>query len=189
MILLSPVRIMLSAFVITAFGVAPPAAVSWKLDPAKSQLSFSGAQTGQAFKGRFTRFSAQIDFDPDHPETSHIVVVIDPASAVTDDPQRDQALPGKDWFDVGQFPQAKFVTTAIRKTGANAYAAAGTLTLRGVTKPVNLPFTLAISGTTARAKGHLNLMRTLFGVGQGSWSSGQWVGLDVGIDVNIVATR
>jgi polyisoprenoid-binding protein YceI len=62
------------------------------------------------------------------------------------------------------------------------------LTLRGVAKPVTLPFTLAIAGTTAHAKGHLNLARTLFGIGQGTWSSGQWVALDVGVDVDIVAT-
>ena len=189
MTLPSPVRLMLAALVVTAFGATPAAAAAWKLDAAKSRLGFSGTQTGVAFKGHFTRFSTQIDFDPDHPETSHIVVVIDPASAVTGNTQRDGALPGEDWFDIARFPQAKFATTAVRKTGANAYAAAGTLTLRGVTKPVILPFTLAITGTTAHARGRLNLMRTLFGVGQGDWSSGQWVALDVGVDVDIVATR
>jgi polyisoprenoid-binding protein YceI len=188
MTLLSSVRPIFAALLVTAFGAAPVAAAPWKLDAAKSQLGFSGAQTGTAFKGHFTRFSTLIDFDPDHPETSHIVVTIDPASAVTGDAQRDGALPGKDWFNIAQFPQAKFVTTAIRKTGANAYAATGTLTLRGVTKPITLPFTLAIAGTTAHAKGHLNLTRTLFGIGQGTWSSGQWVALDVGVDVDIVAT-
>jgi polyisoprenoid-binding protein YceI len=189
MTLLSPVRLMLAALVSIAFGAAPAAAVPWKLDTAKSQLGFSGTQTGVPFKGRFTRFSAQIDFDPDHPETSHVVVVVDLASAVTGDAQRDGALPGNDWLAVGQFPQAKFASTAIRKMGADTYAATGTLTLRGVTKPVVLPFTLAIAGTTAHAKGHLNLVRTAFGVGQGSWSSGQWVALDVGVDVDVVAIR
>ena len=189
MTLLSPLRIVLAALVMAAFGATPAEAFSWKLDAAKSQLGFSGTQTGAAFTGRFTRFSAQIDFDPDHPETSRIVVAVDLASAVTGDTQRDGALPQADWFDIAQFPQAKFVSTAIRKTGANAYAAAGTLTLRGVAKPIVLPFTLAISGSAAHAKGHLNLVRTTFGVGQGAWSSGQWVALDVGVDIDIVATR
>src|SRR5258708_15211067 len=134
MTLLSSVRLMFAAVVVAAFGATPAAAAPWKLDAAKSQLSFSGTQTGEAFKGHFTRFNTQIDFDPDHPETSHIVVVIDPASAVSGDSQRDRALPGTDWFDIAQFPQAKFVTTAVRKTGANAYAADRTLTLRGVTQ-------------------------------------------------------
>lgn len=189
MTLPSSVRLMLAVLIVTAFGATPAAAALWKLDAAKSQLGFSGTQTGAAFKGHFTRFSTQIDFDPDHPEISHIVVVIDLTSAVTGDAQRDGALPGEDWFDIAKFPQAKFVTTAVRKMGVNAYAATGTLTLRGVTKPIVLPFTLVITGTTAHAKGHLSLVRTLFGVGQGTWSSGQWVGLDVGVDIDIVATR
>ena len=184
-----PSRLILASFFVAAFGATPAAAIPWKLDAAKSQLGFSGSQTGTAFKGHFTRFSTQIDFDPDHPETSHFIVVVDPASAVTGDAQRDGALPGKDWFDIAQFPQAKFVTTAIRKTGATAYDATGLLTLRGVTKPITLPFTLAITGATAHAKGHLSLVRTLFGVGQGTWSGGQWVALDVGVDIDIVATR
>ena len=187
--LLSSVRPMLAALLITALGAIPAAAAAWKLDAAKSQLGFSGSQTGTAFKGHFNQFSAQIDFDPEHPESSHIVVLINPASAVTGDAQRDGALPGKDWFDIAQFPQAKFVTTSIRKTSANAYVAAGNLTLRGITKPVILPFTLVITGSTAHAKGHLNLVRTLFGVGQGTWSSGQWVALDVGVDVDMTATQ
>jgi polyisoprenoid-binding protein YceI len=185
----SSLRLVLAAIVIAAFGTTPAAAFSWKLDGAKSQLGFSGTQTGVAFKGRFSRFSAQIDFDPDHPETSHIVVVIDLASAVTGDPQRDGALPGADWFDIAKYPQAKFVSSAVRKTGVNAYTATGTLSLRGITKPVVLPFTLAITGNNAHAKGHLDLVRTLFGVGQGTWSNGQWVGLNVGVDIDVVATR
>jgi polyisoprenoid-binding protein YceI len=172
-----------------ALGISSANAAPWKMDAAKSQLGFSGTQTGAAFKGHFTRFSAQIDFDPDHPQTSRIAVTIDPASAVTGDSQRDTALPDKDWFDTAHFPQAKFVTSSIRKTGANAYAAAGILTLRGIAKPVTLPFTLTIDGATAHAKGRLNLVRTAFGVGQGTWASGQWVALDVGVDVDIVATR
>jgi polyisoprenoid-binding protein YceI len=175
--------------VLFALGISSANAAPWKMDAAKSQLGFSGTQTGAAFKGRFTRFNALIDFDPNHPETSRITVTIDPASAVTGDSQRDTALPGNDWFDAAHFPQAKFVTSGIRKTGANAYAAAGILTLRGIAKPVTLPFTLTIDGATAHARGHLNLVRTAFGVGQGTWTSGQWVALEVGIDVDIVATR
>lgn len=156
---------------------------------AKSQLGFSGTQTGAAFDGKFTRFSAAIVFDPDHLDTSHITVTVDLASAATGDVQRDTALPGSDWFDVAEFPKASFVTTAIRKTGQNAYEAAGNLTLRGVTKPLVLPFTLQIDGTTAHAVGHVNLVRTAFGIGQGPWATGEWVALDVDVNLDITATR
>ena len=63
---------MLAALAITLASASPSAAFPWKVDTAHSQLGFSGVQTGTSFKGRFTRFAAQIDFDPDHPETSHI---------------------------------------------------------------------------------------------------------------------
>ena len=54
---------------------------------------------------------------------------------------------------------------------------------------MTLPFTLAIDGGTAHAKGHLELVRTTYGVGQGPWSSAQWVALEVGVDVDVVAKK
>jgi polyisoprenoid-binding protein YceI len=162
---------------------------NWKLDPAKSRLTFSGTQTGAKFEGKFTRYGMTIVFDPNNLEASHITVTVDLASAATGDPQRDTALPGKDWFDIAQFPQAKFETTSIRKQGVNAYEAVGNLTLRGVTKALTLPFTLQIDGAAAHAVGHAKLIRSAFGVGQGPWATGQWVALDVDVSFDIVAVR
>jgi polyisoprenoid-binding protein YceI len=82
-----------------------------------------------------------------------------------------------------------FTSDAVRKVGTNTYEATGTLTLRGVTRSLTLPFTLEIDGDRARARGHADLVRTTFGVGQGAWASGQWVGLDVGVDLDLTATR
>ena len=184
-------RGLLGALSAVAFLLAASAAEasSWRLDPSKSRLGFSGVQTGAPFKGRFTRYSAVIAFDPDHLGASHVAVTIDLASAVTGDAQRDGALPGKDWFDVAEFPRAKFESTAIRRKGPNRYEAAGTLSLRGVSRPIVVPFTLDINGPAAHARGQVNLTRTVFGVGQGSWASGQWVALTVGVDFDILATR
>jgi polyisoprenoid-binding protein YceI len=164
-------------------------AAGWKLDPDKSKLGFSGTQTGTKFQGAFDRYNAVIEFDPDHLETSHIAVSVDLASATTSDKQRDATLPGKDWFDAAQFPTAKFETSVIRRKGANDYEAMGTLTLRGVAKPLTLPFTLEMNGTFAHAKGHAELIRTAFGIGQGPWTTDQWVALNVGVDIDVVATR
>jgi polyisoprenoid-binding protein YceI len=178
-----------SLFVLLIAAAMPASAADWKLDPSKSTLGFSGTQTGAAFQGKFSKYSAAITFDPDHLETSRISVTVDLASAVTGDMQRDTALPAKDWFDTAEFPQAKFDTQAIRQTGDGSYEASGKLTLRGVSRPVVLPFTLDLDGAAAHAKGHVSLLRDDFGVGQGPWISGQWIALEVGVDVDIVATR
>lgn len=164
-------------------------AINWKVDPRKSKLGFSGTQTETKFQGSFTRYNAAIEFDPDHLETSHIAVSVDLASATTNDKQRDTALPGKDWFDVAQFPTAKFETSAIHRKGADAYEAVGTLTLRGVSKPLTLPFTLEMNETSAHAKGHADLIRSAFGIGQGPWATDQWVAFNVGVDIDVTATR
>lgn len=168
---------------------APAHAASWTVDPSKSKLAFSGTQTGTRFEGSFSRYTAAIDFDPDHPETSRIAVTVELASAVTGDAQRDTALPEKDWFDTGAFPQARFESNAIRKTGDGSYEATGILTIRGVSQPVVLPFTLQIDGANAHAKGRVNLLRNAFGIGQGAWSTDQWVAFEVGVDIDIVAAK
>ncbi|MGG6894892.1 MULTISPECIES: YceI family protein [Rhizobium] len=178
--------LLMTAFVSTSSAAGAP---SWKLDPGKSKLGFSGMQTGAKFQGGFSRYDAAIEFDPDHLEASHITVSIDLASATTNDKQRDTALPGKDWFDVPQFPAAKFETSAIRRKDAGTYEAVGNLTLRGVTKPITLPFTLEMNGPSAHVTGHAELDRSAFGIGQGSWSTDQWVSFAVAVDIDLTATR
>jgi polyisoprenoid-binding protein YceI len=181
-------RLAVSGLLVMALASTTSAA-NWKLDPGKSKLGFSGTQTGMKFQGAFTRYNAVIEFDPDHLETFHIAVSVDLASATTSDKQRDAALLGKDWFDAAQFPTARFETNAIHRKGADAYEAAGTLFLRGVSKPLVLPFTLEMNWTSAHAKGHAELIRSAFGIGQGAWATDQWVAFDVGIDIDVTATR
>jgi len=111
------------------------------------------------------------------------------ASAGTGDPQRDTALPGKDWFSIAQFPRATFEATTIRAEGPDQYQAIGQLTLRGASKPLILPFKLEMRGTSAHATGRVEISRGDFSVGQGPWASGQWVGLTVNVDIDIYATR
>jgi polyisoprenoid-binding protein YceI len=175
---------------LSAIVFATPAlAADWTVQADKSHLGFSGVQTGAPFKGSFGIWKAEISFDPAHPEAGHAKVTIDLASARTGDAQRDTALPQADWFDVKHFPQATFEATGFTAKGGDAYEAAGRLTIRGVTKDVVLPFTLSMAGDSATAKGRLGLVRTVFGVGQGPWTSGEWVALEVGVDIDLVAAK
>jgi polyisoprenoid-binding protein YceI len=167
---------------------APATAAEWAVAPAKSAIKFSGVQVGAPFTGRFERFDAEVNFDPATPEAGHAVVLVDLASARTGDVQRDEALPQKDWFDVKSANQARFEATRFVDKGHGDYEAVGTLTIRGTSRPLTLPFHLTLDKGQAHATGHVGLVRTDFGVGQGPWASGQWVGLDVGVDIDLVAT-
>ena len=169
-------------------GVAPSSASPWKVDTARSRIGFSGTQTGEAFKGQFTNYKATIEFDPTNPGAGHALIVIDLSGAKTGDSQRDEALPSEDWFDVARFPNAQFEVNKFTSQGANAFEAAGVLSIRNISRDVVLPFTLEINDGVAHAKGHVDLMRNLFGVGQNAWAADEYVGFPVGIDVDLIAT-
>ncbi len=170
-------------------GVAAAAAAEWTVDPAGSRLGFAGTQTGAPFIGRFKTWTAVIAFDPAKPEAGHVLVTVDVASAATDDPQKDEAMPGPDWFDAGKFARATFEATGFRPMGGEAYETTGRLSLRGTGKDVTLPFALTVAGDRAHAVGKAKLVRTDFGVGQGAWADGGNVGLDVDVDFDLIASR
>jgi polyisoprenoid-binding protein YceI len=182
----------LAASVAAAFMVFttnPALAANWVVDPAHSHFGFSGVQVGVPFKGEFRKFDAKISYDPEHPESAHVVVTIDMASAHTGDTQRDAALPQPEWFDTAKFPTATFEAAGFHPKGGQAWETPGKLSVRGIGRDVVLPFTLALNGDTAHATGHVQLVRTAFGVGQGAWSSGDWVALEVGVDLDLVVRK
>jgi polyisoprenoid-binding protein YceI len=165
------------------------AAMEWTIDYGASRLGFTATQTGNDFQGRFEKFDAKIIFDPVDLSTASIDVDIDMSSVRTGDRQRDVALPGKEWFDAKAYPIAKFVSANVEETANGEYVAHGALTIREVTKKIDLPFSLEIEGDTARAIGEVELVRTDFGVGQGEFATDEWVGFGVRVQVDITATR
>lgn len=178
-----------AAVVAAAHAPARADAPAWTVDYPASRLSFAGRQAGVSFEGWFERFTADIRFDPAAPAESRIEVVIDMASAVSDNRERDAAVRGRDWFAVAEHPTARFSTTSVRALGGDHYEADATLTIRGISRPVRLPFSLEADGDATRARGELTIVRTDYGVGQGSWSSGDTVALDVVIRFDIRARR
>lgn len=162
---------------------------AWVVDKAKSALAFRGTLEGTPFDGTFRRWDAQITFDPKKLAASKVVVTIDTASAFTNNPDRDQTLPTDEFFAVKRFPKATFVSTRFVDQGGGRYQAIGELTIKGVKKPVTLPFTLAINGDVALMKGSLVLNRTAFGIGSGRWKTDDEVGLNVTVNVNVTARR
>jgi polyisoprenoid-binding protein YceI len=163
--------------------------VKWLVDAKDSELEFETTWGGQEIEGEFRRWTAEISFSPEALDRSRVRVSIDMTSAETGDAQRDQSLPSGDWFDAAKNPRAVFEATRFEKVGDDRYVARGQLTLRGVTKPVSLPFRLQIDGDKARVRGVTSLDRTAFGVGQGDWTSTDQIPAKVSVSVDLKATR
>ena len=170
-------------------NILSSAANPWTIDRTESTISFVGKQQGEEFTGCFDRFDLAIDLDPDNPSTGSIHLDIDMTSAIGGSDDRNSAIPGKDWFDVNAFPTAKFVSTDIRRDGKNSYVAKGELLLKGVSKTVELPFTLDVDGDNAHAVGQTDLNRLDFNVGTGAFKTDEWIDFKVIVKVDITASR
>jgi polyisoprenoid-binding protein YceI len=182
------------ALLLAVAGAASGAAAAvpaYTLDVAKSALEFSFVQAGAQNKGRFPRFTVNFVFAEDALAASRLDVSVDVSALDTGDKERDDALRDTDLFNVAKFPQAHFAATQISKTAAG-YEAAGSLTLRGVTRALRVPFTLRSATEQGRRvlymTGKTLIKRLDFGVGQGDWKSTEWVGNEVAVTFNLRLT-
>jgi polyisoprenoid-binding protein YceI len=92
-------------------------------------------------RGAFNEFEGVAYLDGDDPANSSAKVTIKAASIDTRNAQRDEHLRSNDFLAMETYPEITFVSTAVRQTGDNSFDLTGDLTIRGVTKPVTIPFT------------------------------------------------
>jgi polyisoprenoid-binding protein YceI len=88
--------------------------------------------------GRFNTFAGRFSYDEQNPEQAQVEVTIDVASIDSNHAERDKHLRGEDFFDVGRFPEARFVSTGFEDHGDGTATLQGDLTLRGVTRPITI---------------------------------------------------
>ena len=178
---------------VAALALAPSLALAappvWVVDRGASHLTFSSAVSGQAFTGTFKRWDAAIHFDPKDLAHSDVAASIDIASAATGSPDRDTEIPDQDWFWTSHFPRASFVAKSFQPAGPGRYVAVGVLTVRGVAKPLSLPFALTINGAAAHMTGAIAINRLAFGVGQGEWAATDTVPAGVTVNIDLTAHR
>ncbi len=122
--------------------------MAWVIDPAHTTVGFSARHMGlSTVRGRFTRFNGTVEADPTDITTARARLEVDMDSIDTGQEQRDQHLKGPDFFDVDNHPTMVFVTKSITRTKEDTYAVVGDLTVRGVTREVELTYEHAGEGT------------------------------------------
>lgn len=179
------------AFVILIFALcsSPAAATEWRVVKEESHIAFHGSMLGVAVTGYFTRFESLITFDPDNLQGAYLSIIIDMTAVDTAHDERDTALKLPEWFAVQSHAVATFTARKFRRTGSGTYEAAGSLTVKGISKRITLPFSLAIDGNTALVSGAVDLNRRDFNIGEGEWASDKLVAFDVRVDFEIAARR
>lgn len=160
----------------------------WAVSKSASHINFATTFNGEAIKGGFGGYTADIAFDPERLDQSKATVIIDLVSVNSGDSTRDDTLKSDSFFNTAASPKATFKATSFTKTGADRYLAKGRLTLHGQTKPFDLPFTLKITGKQAVMTATAKLNRLDYGVGTGEWSATDAVPNAVSLDLKVTAT-
>ena len=115
------------------------APANFTIDPGHSSLLFSVDHAGWArVYGFFRQVKGKLSFDPANLAVTKVDVTIDAASLTTNNAKRDEHLRSPDFFNVGEFPEVRFVSTAVQVTGQRTAKLTGTLTLLGVSRPAQL---------------------------------------------------
>ncbi len=152
----------------------------------KSSVAFVSKQMNVPVEGNFRKFTAQIGFDPARPEAGHARVDIDVASIDAGGPEVNDEVRGKNWFDVGRYPAASFVSTGVKALGGGRFEAAGRMTIRGKTLDVHAPFTLRQDHGLLVIDGSFPIKRLDYGIGTGVWGDTSVVADEVQVKFHIV---
>jgi polyisoprenoid-binding protein YceI len=178
---MSPIRCLALAFL----AVAASAQATHFTEQAGSTLTFTASYQGEEFTGRFDKFDAAIRFDPADLAASRFDVRIPLASAKTDNAERDEMLVGSDFFDAKGKPEARYEADKFTKLKDGRWRAEGTLTLRGVAKPVPLVFSWT-PGPHPVLVGEAVVNRLDFGVGTGEWDDLELIPNKVVVNTRLV---
>jgi polyisoprenoid-binding protein YceI len=111
----------------------------WFFEPGHTAAEFCARHMMVTYvRGHFKDVHGTLEFDPADPLSASLEAVIDARNLHTGEPARDAHLRSADFLDVDRFPEIRYRGTVAGRIGAQDYLVAGELTIRGVSKPVQL---------------------------------------------------
>ena len=147
---------------------APAAASSTKytFSQAASKFDFVGAKVTNKHDGTFKTFNGTVNLVDGKPEKSSVVVDIEMGSVSVDNEKLTGHLKTPDFFDVAQFPKARFTSTSITPQGINTslYQVTGNLELHGITKSISFPATIVVAPEAVDTTAEFAINRKDFGI-------------------------
>lgn len=182
-----PVRTLLFAPV-TLFALADTRPVD--VDKAHSEITFVAPSRMVDAHGSFTRWTADVALDPAAFGRSTVRFTIDPASISTGIDRRDEHLKSADFFDVQKYPTITFVSRSIATSAPNAGTITGDLTIRGVTRSVQVPVTVvAYANGRGQFRGAFAIARNDYGLSYDSRMNPIGDTVRVAFDMNVVERK
>ncbi len=115
---------------------------TYALDPTHTRLGFVARHAMVTkVRGSFNEFEGTAVLDGDDVSRSSATLTISVASIDTRQAQRDAHLRSSDFLAMDEHPTITFTSTAARRTGEAEFELDGDLVIKGVSRPVTIPFT------------------------------------------------
>lgn len=184
----------LLAAALTVGTLAAQAQTTWSVDNAHTKIGFTVTHLTIAdVDGFFRTYDGSVVTKTADDFTGATVSFnIDPKTINTETEARDKHLQQDEFFDTEKFPKIEFKGGTLRKVSGKNYKLDGTLTIKGVTKPISLDVVMngiakdPWGNTKAGFKFTGKLKRTDFGVGK---PGGAIVGEEIAINGAIELKR
>lgn len=135
----------------------------FRVQPEASEILFRATSRLMNAEGRFARFSGDVVVDPAALGGARILLTIEATSLDTGIAMRDNHLRSADFFDVERFPTIDFQSVRVESAGRRA-TVLGNLTLRGVTREIEVPIEVQITSAALVASGEFVLNRGEYGM-------------------------
>lgn len=156
----------------------------WKLDSSASIVKFTVKNFPANVKGTIKGMEAEISFDPSDLAHSSIKASVDINTLHTGIGLRDKHLKTAEFFDAAKYPKLTFTSKSISKTD-KGYVTVGDLTMKDVTKEVQLPFTFNTTNTGGVFTGTLSVNRADYHIG----SKGGIIASQIEVEITAVVTK
>jgi len=161
----------LAILCLVASGVLPvpsrAQAPVFKIAQEDSTVKFS-VKASVALEGTFQKWDATVTFTSPDISTGVLDIKIQADSVNTGSGMKDAKLKSKDFFDVKDNPTITFLSKKFVQATPDTIDVQGDFTIRGVSKPETLTFTITGAGTGAGGiKGTMAFDRKEFGMNSG----------------------
>jgi len=176
-------------FLLTAYAAGTR---EYKIDNNHSTVGFSVPILGglSQVTGKFSEFDINLQADDKDITKSTVRAVIKTASIDTGIDARNNHLRTADFFDADKFPEIVFQSTSVKKRG-KGFVALGDLTMHGVTKQIELPFSIAgvvkkNGMTNVGYRARMTLNRLDYGINWENKNSPGFVGDNIDLEIDVI---
>ncbi|MGD0538005.1 MAG: YceI family protein [Verrucomicrobiota bacterium] len=177
---MKPKLLILTLFTaLTGAGGAAPLDFDFKDPKGVNNITFKLDAPLEAISGSANGISGRVSFDPGNPAATKGRIVVASSSLTVSNPMQKEHMQSDKWLDVAKYPEIAFDVKELKnvKTEGEVTSAeaAGTFTLKGVARELNVPVKLTylkdkLSARVPNLKGDLLVLRASFSINRGDFN-------------------